>query len=206
MTRHPNLKIVSFFFSIFFLLSSCGNDDTTTTNTNTAVTTDTAVSTDAPTATAIPVVKAAALTGRLDTLWGDAAVFKNLPNGRKLVFSFTFRNPDTLTLYGWPCQNNNCTSQYATDPAIKLIKGKPTAYDYGPKVIFGNVIIDKRDVAKIKTKIGTVYNSVAFAPENDGEYVKYKVFVSIDSVESLVARKFAVEPTGIEANPSPPKN
>jgi hypothetical protein len=41
--------------------------------------------------------KEAALTGTLNNLWAIATEFKDLQNNKKVVFSFTFRDPDILT-------------------------------------------------------------------------------------------------------------
>ena len=178
------------------LLNACKNDDKTDTgDTTTAATT-------ASSPTTATATKAATLSGLLDTLWVTAADFKNLDN-KKLVFSFTFRDPDTLTLFGWSCKGVICNGSYNTDPDIKLIKGHQSAVNYGPKVIFGNVILQANEVSTIKKKIGTTYSYVVFVPVNDGEFIRYDIYVSNDD-PSLI-KVLVLDPTGVDANPSPPK-
>ena len=206
MNKHFKLsKHCLFLVSVYFLLSSCGSDDSTTADTNTAMTTVSPATTDASPATAAAVGKAAALTGMLDNLWVSATEFKKLKDKKKVVFSFTFRDPDILTLWGWQCQNNNCTDNFLDPADLKLEKGQPSGVNYGPNVIFGNVVILKEGVKPIKDKLGNTYQYVVFVPYASGEYINYKIYVTNDNPKSALTA-LTLEDTGIETNPSPPKN
>jgi len=147
--------------------------------------------------------KAMALTGTLDNLWVGASEFNALPN-KKLVFSFTFRTNDTLTLHGWFCKGLVCTGSYDTGPAIKLIKGKASAESYGPEVYFGNVILQGGDVHDIQKILGTKYKYVVFVPKNTGGFINYRIYVTNDN--PALVKAFTSVDTEVDANPSPPKN
>jgi len=188
-------------------MTSCKDDNKTLENTtSSAASTPTAVSTNASgTAPALQL---------LDTLWVDAATFRPLPNAG-LVFSFAIPHPDTLTLYGWVCKGNagNCTGQFDTDPDLKLTEGRRSLYaGYGPIVFWENVILNKSDVSAIKAKIVTYPNHpyVLFAPENKNGHIKYNIILSGKDPKKVTETSTLPPPpdedTGIDANPSPPKN
>jgi len=203
MHKHFNLKSIFLFLSVIFFASSCNdeekkNDDTA----NAAASTAAATSTNTAT---VPQPKKTALTGVLDNLWVKAADFKTLKNSKKVVFSFTFRDPDILTLWGWQCHDDNCTDNFSDNPDLKLNKGKPSSANYGPNVIFGNIVILKDGVKPIKDKLGNIYQYVVFVPYNDGDYIRYKIFITKDD-PSATLTEANLEDTGIETNPSPPKN
>lgn len=205
MKKYFNLKSIILFLSVIFFMSSCKDDDKKnddTNATNSAPNTNTAPSTNTA-AAAEP--KKAALTGTLDNLWVLGTEFKKLKDKKKVVFSFTFRDPDTLTLWGWQCQNNNCTDNFLDPPDLKLSKAKPSGKSYGPNVIFGNVVILKDGVKPIKDWIDKGYLNVVFVPYNDGEYIRYKIYVTNDDPRAALTA-LNLEDTGIETNPSPPKN
>jgi len=202
MSKYFNFKSIALFFSIIFFISSCKDDEKKSDDTTNA-----AASTTAATNTNTDVVaapKKAALKGTLDTLKVAASKFANLKPNKKVVFSFTFRNPDTLTLWGWQCQDNNCTNNFLKSPALPLIKGNPSTIQYGPNVIFGNVVIFKKGIQVIMESIAEGYQEVVFVPANDGEYIKYKIYVRNNTKNAVPT--FTLEDTGIETNPSPPKN
>ncbi len=187
MRRYFKLTSYSFIlFAAIILIASCNNGGDEKKGTENSVE-DTSKKT--------PEVKqeqpkAIAIAGTLDNLWADASEFKKLPN-KKLVFSFTFRTNDTLTLYGWTCKGVICTGAYDTDPAIKLTKGQAANESYGPEVYFGNVILQGSEVHDIQKKLGATYTYVVIFVSNDNPAL-VKTFTSVD--------------TGIDANPSPPKN
>ena len=202
MSKYFNFKSIALFFSISFFISSCSSDEKKTeettnlpASTTTATTINNAVASEP---------KRAALIGTLDTLTVEASKFSNLRPNKKVVFSFTFRNPDTLTLWGWQCQDNNCTNNFLKDPDLPLVKGKASSVQYGPNVIFGNVVIFKKGIDVIMDSIDKGYQEVVFVPANDGEYIKYKIYVRNNSKTAIPT--FTLEDTGIETNPSPPKN
>ena len=200
MRKFLNLKKYSLvFFIIPIFMASC-NDNGSEKKADETIIADTSTKDAAPP----PAPKAAVITGTLDNLWVEAADFKNLKTG-KLVFSFVFRTNDTLTLYGWICKGGLvCAGNYDPYPAIKLKKATPTNVKYGPEVIFGNMILKNAEVNKIQNKIGAKYAYVVFVPENDGEFIKYTIYVSNDDPASVV-KTLALDSTGVIANPSPPK-
>jgi len=205
MNRYFNFCGTALFFFVLLSISSCKDDkdeNTTGTNTSAITSTDATAPKNAATTTATDGQKSAALTGTLDTLWIEASEFKKLKQ-RKLVFSFAFRDTDTLTLYGWTCKGAICVGSYNTDPDIKLKKGQPSTVSYGPNVIFGNIVLQGDDVKEIQRKLVAPYTYVIFIPKNLGEGIAYDIYIA--SGKSALIQDFALEDTGIDANPSPPK-
>jgi hypothetical protein len=142
------------------------------------------------------------IAGKLDTLWVSMAQFDALPD-KKVVFLFTFGERDTLTMHGWTLKRNG-GDEYDDPPNIKLLKGKAGPYSYGPGTYFGNLVLT--DINKIKKQLGAGGASyVLFAPEKDGQHVRYKVFGSRED-PTLADKILALIPTSGEANPSPPKS
>lgn len=204
MRKHFMFLGIAYFFVFLLIFGCAGNDkkDDGGTTSSTTATTNTAATDAVPAST---TQKGIAVAGTLNNLWVEASKFKGLPSNKKLVLSFTFRDPDILTLYGWACQNNNCTAPFLNDPSIKFENGRATNAQYGPNVIFGNVIIDARGMKTIQDKLGTKYTYVVLVPDNDKEYIKYKVFVTTDDPTKFTDAVNG-EDTGIELNPSPPRN
>lgn len=173
---------------IVFLLASCaGNDDKKKTG-------------DPAQEVKTPPITEVLTTGSLDTLYAERAVFDNIGNGSKLVFSFTFKDPDTLTLHGWQLKPGN---KFDSLPNIILKNLRPSGVNYGVNKYFGNVVLTPNEFNKIKSALTAGMNYVLFAPFLQGNNIAYRVFVSkniIGTKEILV-----VTPTGAVANPSPPK-
>ncbi len=188
-----------FYFTVLLLVASC-NSGKEEKNSAENVTTESSNST-----TDVEVKQTmTTLSGTLDTLYIESIVFKNLPKS-SLVFSFAFRTKDTLTLYGWSCKNNvvgKCTG-FDTNPNIKLIKYGKSGIAFGPAVNFGNVTLLKDEIRDIKTKLGTAFKYVVFVPNLNQGFVHYSIFVTNDNLAQ--EKLLALDPTGIEANPSPPK-
>ena len=202
MSKYFNFKSIPLFLPVIFFLSSCQDEKKTDDNSNSAASTSTATSTNTAT---VPEPKKAALTGTLDNLWIEAATFRALRDNKKIVFSFTFRDPDILTLWGWQCKNDNCTDNFPDPPALELKKWNPSTISYGPNVIFGNVVIFRKDVKTIMDWIDKGYNYVVFVPNNAGDYIRYDIKVTNDDPKA-VTTTLTLEDTGIDTNPSPPKN
>ena len=195
-------RLLFLLFAVAFL-NACNSSDNKEGENTTSPTTASSSSTSESTPSTASASKVVALTGYLDTLWIEADTFKKLPN-KKLVFSFAFRDPDTLTLYGWYCRGVICNGSYDNkiDPDIKLKKGRQGSVTYGPNVTFGNIILSQ--VKKVQDKIGTKYKYVIFAPERYGDFIKYVIYVSTDDPKQLI-QVLTLDPTGVDANPSPPK-
>jgi len=203
MNKYFNFKSIALFFSLIFFASSCNSDDKKgDDSTNTATSTTTATTTNAA---AGESKKAAALTGTLNNLWIEASKFRVLKDNKKIVFSFTFRDPDLLTLWGWQCKNDNCTDNFPDPPALELKKWNASGTSYGPNVIFGNVVIFRKDVKPIMDWIDKGYNYVVFVPYNAGDYIRYDIKVTNDDPHAE-STTLTLEDTGIDTNPSPPKN
>lgn len=185
------------YFAVLFFIASCN----TGTEGNEAPVVEKSTTT---TESEVEQTKTTTISGILDNLYIDAVAFNSLPKS-SLVLSFAFRTKDTLTLYGWSCKNNlagKCTG-FNTNPNIKLIKYGTSGIAYGPEVNFGNVILLKDEIRDIKTKLGTTYKNVVFVPKIIAGFIYYSIHVTND--DPALIKVLALEPTGIEANPSPPK-
>lgn len=147
---------------------------------------------------------AALISGTLDTLYTDSLSFTQLPDAQKVVFAFTFRQHDTLTLHGWSATKDTI---FNPDPNIRLIKGHASPLPYGNDMYFGNVVLKKGHVKHIKNKLDQLKAKfVLFAPQIiNGNHIAYTIFVSKENPASLV-KTFVALPTGVNVNPSPPKN
>ena len=192
------------------VLLSCGGENADDNSSASAATTNTIASTDAMPATVAATDATPALVGNLYRLYIKRSEF-GVPNGRRLILAHTFRDSDKLTLYGWPCKNNDCNNGDfdPLTPAIKLERGIRTGDTYGPNVIFSNVFIDKdliRDIKDFRDGNGNPYEYVVFVPERDGEYIKYNIHVTNDPASRDKTGLKALIDTNIDANPSPPRN
>lgn len=148
---------------------------------------------------------AVALTGFLDTLWTYSTTFNNLPKG-KIVFSFSFWLPDSITLHGWDARGAKEDS-FKTDPAIKLFKGRPTAEVYRGGTYFGNEILNGKDNETIKRWIDSLKTPyLLFIPEKDGEHIKYTIRPTKKyPLTGAASDKAEYILTAISTNPSPPR-
>lgn len=183
------------FFIPLFAMASCNqNDDKKAGNTPAA---------DSSKPVLAGPVMAALTSGALDTLFIDSTAFVKLDN-EKVVFSFTFRGNDTLTLHGWSLKNN--PKQFDSLPNIKLVKARADkTLTYGLGTYFGNVVLSKKGVEDVKDALDKKHAQfVLFAPRKYGENIGYDIFVGKDNPAVLV-KIFVVDPTGASTNPSPPK-
>lgn len=140
-------------------------------------------------------------TGSLDTLYVGRAAFDNIGNGSRLVFSFTFKDADTLTLHGWLLKPGN---KFDSLPNIILKNLRPSAVNYGVSKYFGNVVLAPNETNKIKQALTPGMNFVLFAPFLQGNNIAYTIFVT-DKITGSKEQILVVAPTGAVANPSPPK-
>lgn len=140
-------------------------------------------------------------TGSLDTLFIERQAFDTIGNGSKLVFSFTFKNTDTLTLHGWVQKQGN---KFDSLPNIKLKNLRAGGLTYGVNKYFGNIILTPSEYNKIKVALIPQMNFVLFAPFLSGNNIAYRVFVS-DKIKGEKEQILVINPTGAVANPSPPK-
>ncbi len=145
--------------------------------------------------------KTNALTaGSLDTLYVERKAFDDLQGNPKLIYSFVFTSPDTLTLHGWIDK-----SPFDSLPNMKLkYFNRSTTESYGLGTYFGNVILRSVDVVKIKAALTPTMNYVIFSPKLLGNNIKYEILVT-DKLRNQKAAILVVSATGADANPSPPK-
>ena len=201
MSKYFKLRSVVFFFVTTFLMMSCANNDSKTTDTSAPASTTTPTSTDATPATTT-ANKTMTLTGTLATLWVESAIFAKLDN-KNLFLSFRFEAPDILTLHGWSCQGVACSGGFPNEPNLKLVPGPVTTVTYGPNVYFGNLLVD--DVKKIKKKAEKFANVVFVPLPKVDDYIRYRVFVTNDP-RTKAFTTLSLEDTEVDANPSPPKH
>jgi len=186
----------SLFVSIIvFVVIACNNktDEKATGTTDTTGTT--ASETKSP-------VTAGLTGGILDTLFAVADSVRKLPE-KKLVFAFTFRTNDTLTIHGWSAEKD---SIFTLNPDIELQKYAPSNVSYSTGLYFGNMVLKKKGVKELQRQLqNTNIRSVLFAPRIvDVNHISYDIFLSTEN--PAVGEKIVnVTTTGLNANPSPPK-
>ena len=158
------------------------------------------------TMSASQTVQPKAITGvTLDGLYTDATSFKNLPQGKRVIFVLTFIKPDTTTLSGWPTSNGS----YDDDPKIQLKKGSAGVVLNQDTAFVGNVMLDQVEVKRVKDSIATTHATfVLFTPRSSSDpkyrnHIVYDIFVTQDD-PALVAKPLTTS-TGVSLNPSPPK-
>ncbi len=195
MKKQLFLKVFSFILMLtVFVLASCNENAGGKNNTASATNTG-----EKNTAATTPPV--AFISGTLDTLWTDSLSFTKLKKA-KAYFAFYAGTNDTFTLHGWEA-SGLIPGSYNTPPDIKLVKGRASTITFGTDTYFGNVLL--KDVSDIQKKLKTNNAKyVLFAPEKNGAYISYKIFLTNDTPPALI-KTFAIINTGSEANPSPPK-
>lgn len=188
-------KAATIFFLFLFIMIGCnsGSDKNTTTN---SASKDSNMGT--PEAVAVPALPI--LSGYLDTLYVDSLNFSTL-NKDMAVFAFYAGQNDTLTLHGWYAKG--LFNKFDSLPNIQLAQGRASTVTYGNGTYFRNVVLS--DINEIKRLLKTKKAKyVLFAPQKSGNIINYKIYLSNDDPKALV-KSFAVIPTGIETNPTPPK-
>jgi hypothetical protein len=143
------------------------------------------------------------ITGNLDTLWTERPGIDALQYNR-LVFSFTFSQAGGLTMHGWSFKGALASKEFDSLPSIKLGNARPGPIPLEPGLYFGNVVLDDiNELKRVLRRNNAQY--VIFAPEKKGNNVKYNIFVSKESPIAF-DKVLALIPSGLSANPSPPKN
>ena len=159
----------------------------------------------------LPTPPAAAFltSGYLDTLYIGKGAFDTINAGSRLQFSFVFIEPDTLTLHGWLFRPGGGPShkQFDSLPNIKLVKGKPSGITYGPGTYFSGISLSPGEYTKLKNALTSTTRYVVFVPYVYGKAVGYKIFITNDDISAVSGQiLYTLDPTGADANPSPPKN
>ena len=176
------------------LLVGCNNDKGTDKGTAANPATG---DTGKTTAKSLAPVIAGLSSGVLDTLVISATEFLKLDRN-KALFIFYFGTLDTISLSGWKDKSGT----FNTPPDVRFIKGNPTAIPYGPGTYFGNLVL--KNVNQLRTRINTNgATEVIFVPYKSGDHVSYRIFLR--EPDSLKVGILSINPTGDEANPSPPK-
>jgi hypothetical protein len=134
----------------------------------------------------------------LDMLYIERAEFDNFPNGPKLVYTFAFQTTTTITLNGW--QLNGVV--FTALPGMKLKTLQSSTIPYAAGLTMGNLIIEKKEIDKIKAALVPGMTMVVFSPKLDGNAIKYDILVSDGTKKDGM---LATSPTGADVNPSPPK-
>ena len=193
------------FVGLFLLLVvSCNNPETDTAKTDTPDSAGVAAPAAAP-------PQGSFIAGNLDTVWMDSAIFVNLGAGTRLTFRFYIDTPNNISLRGWTGNSNSWDSP----PDVYLKTGRQSKVTFGKGSYFGNLQLSPNNYNAIKQKlISTNSKYVVFGPFNPTTGIKvgqilYKIYVTSDYPGNLtpsIIYKFLVEDTGIETNPSPPKN
>ena len=185
---------------LFMLMLAVSCSDDKDDSKSEATTTDAASETEKPELQLAPLIG-----GTLDTLWIASASFPNNPE--KIVFSFSIDANDNLKLHGWKVKAG--PNQFDDAPNYILTNaGQHKGGTYGADMYFDNIILQQNDVAKIRTAINQGnYTKVLFVPKKIGvnlAHLAYDIFLGKDGPQPLDV--LVVDPTGLEANPSPPKN
>jgi hypothetical protein len=199
MRKLFNRLSLCFLSSLFLIAASCdnGKDEGKTE----AVTSTDNTSTNKQTASTPALVG-----GTLDTLSMAASDFPGQGPGPvpRMVFSFTIDATDELKLHGW--NDKGGANQFDPVPNYQLNNGgQHNGGTYGPNMYFGNIVIAQSDVAKIRNKINQGnYTTVLFVPKIvNTNHIGYDIFVGKPGAQIII---MAVDPTNVEANPSPPRN
>ncbi len=190
MHRFNSKRILLFCSLIVLLIVSCKNDDKEK------------KPEDTPVAEEKTPVAAGLTGGTLTILYTDSAAFNKFKS--KIIFSFVFRSEDGLTLAGW---DNKVP--FSDDPEIELQRNLPvTGVTYSIGTYFGNLVLLKADVDKIKADIKNKYKYILFTPDNRiTNHIKYKITYSNTLPTTLQeAGASAAPPADIYLNPSPPRN
>ncbi len=184
ITAYPSILL---FIALFFISSCNSNTEEEKKQDNATIT---------------PPKTESLTTGALDTLYIEKSAFENIQGSQpKLVFSFIFTNPDTLTLHGWLYKN-----PFNQQPDMKLkYFNRAVNINYGIGNYFGNVVLLPTDIARIKQALTPAMNYVLFAPKLDGNTIKYEILVT-DKLRVSKDAILVVSAIGVDANPSPPKN
>lgn len=186
--------------AIVILVIACNNNASEKANEKKDTTADTTI-----TSSQAPQAKPAVTGVTLDGLYTDATSFKNLPQGKRVLFVLTFINPDITTLSGWPTSNGS----YDDDPTIQLKKGSPGVVLNQDTAFVGNVMLDQVEVKRVKDSIALHHSTyVLFTPRSSSEpkyrnHIVYDISVTQDD-PTKVATPLATQ-TGVSLNPSPPK-
>lgn len=204
MSKKILIRQISFVLLMLLFSLSCNNPETD------------AAKTDNPDSTGVAVPpadpsQANLFTGRLDTLWIDSLTFVDLGPGTRLTFRFYIDTPNNISLRGWTGNSNSWDSP----PDVYLKTGRQSTVKFGAGSYFGNLQLSPNNYNAIKQKLqDTKSKYVVFGPVNPttgvtAGQILYKIYVTSDTPHILspsIVYKFMLEETGIETNPSPPKN
>ncbi len=181
--------------TIVLIVIACNNK----TDEKATGTTDTTATTTSETKSP---VTAGLTAGYLDTLVAVADSVRKLAE-KKLVFVFTFKTNDTLTIDGWSADKD---SIFTLNPDLECKKYAPSTVNYGTGMYFGNMVLKKKAVKELQRQLQNAnIKSVLFAPKVvDVNHVAYDILLSAEN--PMIGEKIkTATSTGLNINPSPPK-
>jgi hypothetical protein len=108
-------------------------------------------------------------------------------------------------LHGWLLKGGT-GAPYDSLPNLKLSNGRPSGLTYGVETYFSSVVLTPTQYNKLKTALTPGTRYVLFAPKLYGNNIGYTIYITnVDISVATGAEIFAIDPTGAEANPSPPR-
>ena len=152
------------------------------------------------------------INGYLNVLWTDSGAFNR--KGRRIVFRFYAKAPDSLTLAGWTADKDT----FPVPPVnadFPLNIGNVTNIPFGNQTYFGNLILQGDDRKKITDSIrhGSKgpFKYVLFIPLNpqnaaQAHQVTYDIHLTNDDPGKIINTSVASAATNVSLNPSPPRN
>jgi hypothetical protein len=155
-----------------------------------------------------PAPALVAMSGTLDILYVDTSAFNKLEDGKRVLFCHAYRPADKLlTLDGWITKGNP-SAPINLPPDVKLLRWTTGTLTIDQNLYIGNVFIEKKDIKTIKDAYNKLpkYKYVVFEPYIASEHIVYKIHVSNDPPSPAVPSPTPFVDTGVEANPSPPRD
>jgi len=130
-----------------------------------------------------------------------ADLFKE-KNTDKWVFKFIHAREETLTLHGWTA-NGWFGRKFDTKHEIELTPTVPSGVKYDANMYFGDIVLSRKSVRRIKKRIKNEKVSIVRFTPNPKEFPHVSYIVSLIRTES--DNKETTLQTTYNANPSPPK-
>ena len=194
MKKYFKLNIVVFIGFICFI-SSCNDDKSTTTTTDSATATNTSPTTNTGVAQGEPHP----LSGNLDILVAPRTAFTNLNPGTKLVYSYNFDAQGKPHLKGWIL-----VGTVFSGATMDLQNGAASNETYDDNTNFSNVVLQPGEFTKVRQSLlgdPNLQYVIFFPYKVDTYFIGYHIYTSVSSAFSVPV---GLAPTA-EANPSPPR-
>lgn len=148
-------------------------------------------------------------TGKLDTLLLRRTQFDSA-SLKQVAMVFLFEASGSPNLHGWSLKANGKDFDTTGGPVWKLTRHKPSNISYDQSTYFGNVVLLKKQMQKIKDSLKADHQWIVFCPVIDqNNHIGYRVLLGKTLPVSAEHRTgdaiMSYEDPGVEANPSPPK-